>query len=218
MSRAGGGSWRASWRRRDPGPGCIASQQRSRRSGRAGGRHPVGCTGAKTFHTPACARARSTPAPSAPGWQKWRKEECVRLNVWLEIAEQLLKEAIASSLCRAVNVLLVFFYQAAQFLRIIQQQQGNKRKSCKFWGQLLYPVLSQECGGFSLISNGQPDVWERGEVVAQTLTHLYLDELARRRWEHKEKESILFFFFQLPELSVSSMQSKLWLISASAFC
>ena len=105
-------------------------------------------------------------------------------------------EAIATSLCGAVNVCFVlfffcFFYQVAQFLRKIQQQQGNKRKSCKFWGQLLYPVLSQECGGFSLISNGQPDVWERGEVVAQTLTHLHLDELARRCWEHKEKESIL---------------------------
>jgi len=44
---------------------------------------------------------------------------------------------------------------------------------------LLYPVLSQQRGGLSLVGNGQPDVWEGGEVVAEALTHLDLHDLAR---------------------------------------
>lgn len=41
-----------------------------------------------------------------------------------------------------------------------------------------YSVLSQEGSCFSLISDGQPDVWEGGEVVTETTTHFHLDGLA----------------------------------------
>lgn len=100
VSQAGGGSWRASWRRRDPGLGCIAAQRRSRLSGTAGGRPPEGCTGAGTSHTPASARAQSTPAPSAPGWPKWRKGECARLNVRLEtVGERRCSRHLMHCLC-----------------------------------------------------------------------------------------------------------------------
>lgn len=75
VNRGGGGSWTASWRRRDPGLGCIAAQQRCRPSGRAGGPLPEGCTEARTCRTPAAARAQSTRAPSAPGQQMWRNTD-----------------------------------------------------------------------------------------------------------------------------------------------
>ncbi len=96
VSQAGGGSWRASWRRRGPGLGCIAAQRRSRLSGRAGGRHPEGCTEAETSHTPTSARARSTPAPSAPGRPNREKGS---VWGWMSGFKQLLKEAVAVSSC-----------------------------------------------------------------------------------------------------------------------
>lgn len=75
VSLGEGGSWRASWRKRDPGLGCIAARPRSRLSGRVGGRRPEDYTGAETSHKPASAEAQSTPAPSAPGWQKEGRED-----------------------------------------------------------------------------------------------------------------------------------------------
>lgn len=68
VSRAGGGNWRANWRRRDPELGCTVSQQRSRLSDMAGAPRPEGYTEAETSRTPVSARARNTQAPSAPGW------------------------------------------------------------------------------------------------------------------------------------------------------
>lgn len=43
-----------------------------------------------------------------------------------------------------------------------------------------YPVLSQECCSFPLISNREPDVREGSVVVCKTLAHLYFNELTRR--------------------------------------
>ena len=41
-------------------------------------------------------------------------------------------------------------------------------------------VLPQQCSGLSLVGDGEPDVGEGGEVVAEALTQLHLDGLTRR--------------------------------------
>lgn len=46
------------------------------------------------------------------------------------------------------------------------------------WEKRRYPVLLQESGCFSLVGNGQPDVWEGGEIVAEAATHFHFDGLA----------------------------------------
>lgn len=51
----------------------------------------------------------------------------------------------------------------------------------------VYSVLLQERGCFSLISDGQPDVGEGGEVVAEPATHLHFNGLARGNWAAEEK-------------------------------
>lgn len=43
-------------------------------------------------------------------------------------------------------------------------------------------VLAEQRGCLSLVSNGQPDVGEGGEVVAQALTHLHLNGLTGQAW------------------------------------
>lgn len=44
--------------------------------------------------------------------------------------------------------------------------------------EAFYSVLSQKSGCFSLVRDGQPDVWEGGEIVAEAATHFHFDGLA----------------------------------------
>ena len=47
-------------------------------------------------------------------------------------------------------------------------------------GRQAHPVLPEHLGCLPLVVEGQPDVWEGGEVVAEVLTHLHLDGLTGR--------------------------------------
>lgn len=159
VSQGGGGSWKASWRRRDPGLGCTVAQRRSRPSGRAAGPPPEGCTAGGTCHTPASARVRSRRDPSEPGRQHERScqlQHRVRA-LW------------------SVHFKHVYVYLHTHTVI----NTGYEKR--------FYSVLLQESSCFSLISNGQPDVWERGETVAETTTHFHFDGLARGNWAHGSK-------------------------------